>query len=157
MDLTPDDLAGIVDLFGALTHAELQEALTELAFRRGVDLRDGDVEAAIEEATDAFGLVALDGEPRLLAAGPGAFPQLPAAAEDLPHILDVERRSPDRRDVALAAEERFRSAAARAVAADDAEELERLLDASYDMEAWGPVDLADVRERIDEAAGSRVA
>jgi len=34
MSTTHDELAGVVDLFGALTHAELTAALGELAFKR---------------------------------------------------------------------------------------------------------------------------
>ena len=154
----PDDLAGIVDLFGALTREELDEALSELAYRRDEDVPDD----AVDEALEAFALVAFedgeavepagDGEDAaLLAAGPAAFPTLPEGAEDLPHILDVESRDVDREAVGRAAEERLRAEAAQAVSSGDADRAAELLDVSYDLEAWAPVTLGAVRERLDAA------
>lgn len=145
---TPDDLAGIVDLFGALTREELDDALSELAYRRD----DTVPEDAVEDAIEAFALVEFDrdGE-QLLTPGPAAFPTLPDGAEDLPHILDVDPRVVDRDAVGRAAEERLRTEAAQAVAREDAARAAELLDVSYDLEAWTPVDLAGVRERLDDA------
>lgn len=157
----PDDLAGIVDLFGALTREELDEALSELAYRRDEEVP----EDAVDEALAAFALVAFepddadgvvdgtgDGEAgEFLAAGPAAFPTLPEGAEDLPHILDVDQRNVDREVVGRAAEERLRAEAARAVSSGDADRAGELLDVSYDLEAWAPVTLAAVRERLDAA------
>lgn len=145
---TPDDLAGIVDLFGALTREELSEALSELAYRQGDEVP----EDAVDDAIDAFALVEFerDGE-TLLAPGPAAFPTLPDGAEDVPHILDVDSRVVDRDAVGRAAEERLRTEAARAVAHGDGERAAELLDVSYDLEAWTPVDLAGVRDRLDDA------
>ena len=146
----PDDLAGIVDLFGALTRSELDEALRELAYRRGEDVPDG----CVDDAVAAFALVELDddghAEP-LLVSGPAAFPTLPDGAEDLPHILDVSPRSVDEKAVGRAAEARLRGEAARAVADGDAARADELLDVSYDLEAWTPVDLDGVRRRLDDA------
>ncbi|MFB6192250.1 MAG: hypothetical protein ABEI11_02885 [Haloarculaceae archaeon] len=154
LSLSPDEVAGIVDLFGALTAAELEEALAELAYRRGVEPPAD----AVEDAKAAYALVAVgpgavDGAPgdALLAVGPAAFPELPEGAEDLPHLLDADERRVDRAALAAAVEERFRGDAARAVAAGEAAELRRLLDASYEIEAWGPVDLGAVRDRLDDA------
>ncbi|MEF8806715.1 DUF7109 family protein [Natronomonas sp.] len=148
---TADELAGIVDLFGALTREELDAACSELAYRRG----EAPPEDDIEEALSAFALVrfeADDDEPEeLLAPGPAAFPTMPDGAEDLPHILDTETRVVDRADVARAAEERLRTEAAQAVTAGDAERADELLDVSYDIEAWGGVDLSDIRDRLDDA------
>jgi hypothetical protein len=152
-----DDLAGIVDLFGALTREELAAALDELAYRR-----DGTVpEGAVDDALAAFALVAFepddadgdgDGDPtELLAAGPAAFPTLPDGAEDLPHILDVDEREVDREAVGRAAEERLRAEAARAVSSGERDRAAELLDISYDLEAWAPVTLEAVRERLDAA------
>ena len=157
MELTHDELAGIVDLFGALSRSELAAAGDELAFKRGADPDGLDV----DEALAAYRLVAFDPDAiverttddRLLAAGPTAFPALPDGAEDLPHILDVESRSPDRAALGAVVEERFRADAARAVAEDDRERIERLLDVSYDLETWAPVALDGVRDRLDAAAG----
>jgi hypothetical protein len=147
---TPDELAGIVDLFGALTREELGSACSELAYRRGEDPPEDAVEAALSE----FALVRFDADgedDELLAPGPAAFPTLPEGAEDLPHILDVETRSVDRATVARAAEERLRTEAAQAVTAGDTERADELLDISYDIEAWGGVDLSGVRDRLDDA------
>lgn len=147
---TADELAGIVDLFGALTREELDAACSELAYRRGEEPPEDDV----EEALSAFALVRFeadeeDGE--LLAPGPAAFPTMPEGAEDLPHILDTETRSVDRETVARAAEKRLRTEAAQAVTAGDAERADELLDISYDIEAWGGVDLSGIRDRLDDA------
>lgn len=141
-----DDLAGIVDLFGALDREQLIRALEELAFKRGADPPD---EGSVEAAVATYHLVEHDGR---LVVGPAAFPTLPEGAADLPHIMDVEARAPDRAAVGRTVEERFRAEAARALAADDDARVERLLDVSYDVEAWGPVELGDVRRRLDDAA-----
>jgi hypothetical protein len=151
MDPSGDELAGIVDLFGALDREELLEALVELAFRRGASADEDDLSAAVEDAVGRFHLLPVDG---VLVAGPAAFPTLPDGAEDLPHILDVERRDVDRTVAAEAAEERFRRVAARTVEAADDDRLRELLDASYDLEAWGPVDVGDARDAIDRALES---
>jgi len=146
---TPDDLAGMVDLFGALTRSELDEALSELAYRRGETVPAG----CVNDAVDAFALIELDddgGEP-FLTPGPAAFPTLPEGAEDLPHILDVPTRTVDREAVGRAAETRLRREAARAVVDGDTARADELLDVSYDIEAWTPVDLTEVRARLDDA------
>ena len=146
---TTDELAGVVDLFGALRWSELETAISELAYRRGGEPPAGLIDGALE----AFVLVAFEGETgeELLAPGPAAFPTLPEGAEDLPHILDVEERSVDRERVGRAAEERLRAAAARAVADGDADRAAELLDVSYDLESWAPIDLAGLRDRLDDA------
>lgn len=148
--LSSDDVAGIVDLFGALTRDELDQALSELAFKRGADPPAD----AVAEAREAFAVVAYEpakASTALFVVGPTAFPTLPEGAEDLPHILDVDAREVDREAAARAVEERFRAETAEAVAADDRERIAELLDASYDVEAWGPVDLSGVRDRLDDA------
>ncbi|MFD1513499.1 DUF7109 family protein [Halomarina rubra] len=151
-----DAVAGVVDLFGALTPAELRKALAELAFKRGVDAPP---DAVVEAAVDSYHLLDHDG---LLVVGPAAFPTLPEGAADLPHILDVERESPQPHVLATTAERRFREEAERALAAatgGDADEganetdegqpdLDWLVDVSYDLEAWGPVDVGDLRRRL---------
>ncbi|PSP90109.1 hypothetical protein BRC90_02335 [Halobacteriales archaeon QS_4_69_34] len=188
MALSHDELAGVVDLFGALALTELSRACAELAFKRGeeaVDATDAVAEAvaayrlvAFERAGDrdetgtgagggtddhdagegwegAYAPVAPDelGDGTLLAAGPAAFPTLPAGAADLPHILAVEPRDPDPAALGEVVEERLRAEAARALAAGEAERVAQLLDASYEVEAWAPVDLGDVRERLDAVVG----
>lgn len=155
LELSPDELAGVVDLFGALSRAELKEALEELAYRRGVDTPENPLEPAL----NAYTVIAFDpGETRLdtdeeelFAVGPAAFPTLPDGAADLPHILDIDSRTVDRATLAPAVESQFRADVARVVANDDRDEMHRLLDVSYDLEAWGPVDLAGMRDRLDDA------
>jgi len=147
--LTDDELAGIVDLFGALRRPELAEAVSELAYRRGTEPPDAG--AAVEAALSAFVLVAVPEEGELLAVGPAAFPTLPEGAEDLPHILDVEPRSVDRERVGRVAERRLRGDAARAVATGDADRIAAIRDVTYDLEAWAPIELAELRGRLDDA------
>ncbi len=157
MELTHDELAGVVDLFGALSRTELVEAGEELAFKRGADFEDDNIDAALAAyrlvSFDHDTIVEQDVDERLLAAGPTAFPTLPEGAEDLPHILDIEMRTPDRAALGAVVEERFRADAARAVSDDDRERIERLLDVSYGLETWAPVTLDGVRDRLDAATG----
>lgn len=152
MDFSPDEIAGVVDRFGALPPATLREALAELAFKRGEEREPASFADAVADAIDSYHLLELvaDGDP-LVVVGPVAFPTPPDDAADLPHILDVEERSVDRDRVATAAERRFRADAGRAVAANDRERIERLLDVSYELEAWASIDLAETRDRLDDA------
>jgi hypothetical protein len=161
---THEELAGIVDLFGALTPTELERALSELAFKRGeetsAEALSGAVETAIEEyylveydpadAADAPSYDLADDE-QLLVVGPVAFPTLPENAEDLPHILDVEERSVDRAVVGRQVASRLLTDAAQAVNDDDGERIDHLLDVSYDLEVWAPVDVDDVQARLHDA------
>ena len=162
MEPSPDDIAGVVDLFGALTRAKLRRALSELAFRQGEDREPATFEDSVKRALDGYHLVAVPGDALgddtereagvdLLVAGPVAFPTLPEGGEDLPHIMDVPDRTVDREVAAAAAEEQFRADAAAAVGAGDLERVGTLLDVSYELEAWGPVDLGEVRRRLDAA------
>ena len=150
-----DDLAGILDLFGALTPAELESALEELAFKRGESVDPDAVETAVDDAIASFAVVRYQGDGRtLLAPGPAAFPTLPPNAEDLPHILDVPDRDVDPEAAGAAVADRLRSAAAGALDADDEAEMRRLLDVTYDVEVWsGAVAVDEVRERLDAALG----
>jgi len=143
----PDELAGMVDTFGALDREELERACSETAFRRGEELSAGAVDSAIDDAIDAYALIDHDGR---LVPGPSAFPTLPDGAEDLPHILDVGRRNVDRDAVAATVAERFEAEVDAAIEAGDRSACESLLDRSYEVESWGPVDLADERERLDD-------
>lgn len=132
--LTDDELAGICDLFGALTREELTRARSELAFRRG---EEAGPEEAVDEAIDAYVLVEHEG---LLLAGPAAFPTLPEGAGDLPHILDVPEREVDREALGKAVLDSLR--------AEDDPELAR--EVSYDLEAWAPIDASGVRDGEQE-------
>lgn len=150
-----DDLAGVLDLFGALTPAELESALEELAFKRGESVDPDAVGTAVDDAVASFAVVRYQGDGRtLLAPGPAAFPTLPPNAEDLPHILDVPDRDVDPEAAGAAVADRLRSAAAGALDADDEVEMRRLLDVTYDVEVWsGAVAVDEVRERLDAALG----
>jgi len=156
MELTPDELAGVVDVVGPVTREELVRACGELAFKRGDDVDSEAFEAAIDTALSSYHLVAVAdhdtgvGAP-LLVVGPAAFPAIVEGAEDLPHILDVPERAPSTESVAAAAEQRFREDAAEAVRAGDDDRIAELLDVSYDLEAWGPVELSTARGHLDEA------
>lgn len=154
MRLEADELAGVVDLFGALTRAELADAVRELAFRRGESFdRDGH-EAAVADAVDAYRLAAVDlpaTASEALVVGPAAFPTLPDHGQDLPHIVDVADRPVDRETVGRQVERRLRRDAAQAVADGDDDRVQTLLDASYDLEAWAPVEVDDVRQRLTDA------
>lgn len=157
MTFDGDELAGMVDPFGALTRAELRRAIEEVLFRRGEDADDADDD--IDRALRTYQVVACppgavrsldtDDDTEVLAVGPTAFPETPAGAEDLVHILDVERRRVDREALGRAVVEQLRGQAARAVDRGDEERVRQLLDVSYDVEAWAPVDMSDVRERFD--------
>jgi len=163
MTTTGDELAGVVDLFGALTRTQLADALAELAFKRGEEVDSEAVEAAIATALADYVLVEYDppddgnesegtesegdADP-LLAVGPAAFPTHPEHAEDLPHILDYERRSVDRDRLAAQVRERLEAEAEAAIANDATERAAALHDISYDIEAWGAVDVDGVRASL---------
>lgn len=149
---TYDELAGVVDLFGAMTREELETALDELAFKQGRDADADALTAAVDGAVAAYYLVRYEQDDRtLLAVGPVAFPTLPPDAEDLPHIMDVETRAVDRSALARQVESRLRAEAAGAVDGGDEERMSHLLDVTYDIEAWAPVDVGGLRARIDSA------
>lgn len=150
MEFTPDELAGIVDLFGAVDRPTLRQACVELAYKRGEDREPVSFDDAIDAAIAEYHLLALD-DGDLLVPGPVAFPELPEGATDLPHILDAESRTIDRDRLATAAQERFRADAAAAVEAGDRERIEHLLDVSYELEVWVPVELDEARRRLDDA------
>lgn len=172
MDLSGDELAGVVDLFGGLWRSELSEALAELAYRQGeeydLSAHAGDIDAAIrsyhlvavddpseiaDSAADGDGAAGGAGEvaEALLLAGPLAFPTLPPDARDLPHILDIEGRTVDADDVGEEVAEMFREDARAAIDADDGSRIDTLLDASYELEPWTGVDLTAIRAELAEA------
>jgi hypothetical protein len=158
MDVSADEITGVVDLFGALTRTELGRGLSELAFKRGETCDPEAFGTDIDAALSTYHLVAVETEQTgidvdgpVLVTGPVAFPELPSGATDLPHILDVEERTVDRGVVAEAAQRRFEREAATAVNDDDQAMVAALLDASYELEAWGDVDLAGVRSRLEDA------
>jgi hypothetical protein len=155
MELSGDDLAGVVDSFGALTRAELRDALSELAFKRGEDAESAAFEDVIDDALDEYRLIRLDekasDQKPLLVVGPSAFPTIPDGTQDLQHILDVESRDIDRERAGESATTRLREEAALAVEMGNTAEIEHLIDVSYDIEAWAPVELAEIRAQLDRS------
>jgi|APHM01.1.fsa_nt_gi hypothetical protein len=156
MELTPDELAGVVDVVGPVTREELVQAYGELAFKRGEDTDEETGAAAIESALSTYHLVEVadhdaGADAPLVVVGPAAFPELVDGAEDIPHILNLPDRNVPGEAAAAAAEQRFREDAADAVRAGDDERIGELLDVSYDLEAWGPVELSTARGHLDEA------
>ncbi len=155
MDVSVDELAGIVDPFGGLSREELERALTELAYRAGGDTVDeAALEETIEVACETFALVRYtpvhrQDEP-LFVVGPTAFPTLPDNGEDLPYILDIDRRSLDREAIGVQLRVAFLEELEETLEAGDLDRARELLDVSYDIEAWAPVDLSDERDRLDE-------
>ncbi|WP_256392584.1 DUF7109 family protein [Natronoarchaeum rubrum] len=153
MSATLDELAGVVDLFDGLTREELSRALIELGARRGDDPDEDAVAESIETAVDRYFLARYeraDGDD-LLVPGPAAFPSVPEHGEDLPHIMDVPDRSLDRERLGEQVAERLAADADAAIEDGDAERVEALIDVTYDVEAWAPVELDDVRARLDAA------
>ncbi|WP_458189349.1 DUF7109 family protein [Haladaptatus sp. NG-WS-4] len=155
MSKTKDELAGVVDLFGTLTRDELAEALAELAFKQGKEVDESAFEAVIEDSVTDYYLVEADAEGEaVLVPGPVAFPAMPENGEDLPHIMDVPERTVDREGLGERVLERLR----RETDADgetDEERVRYLIDVSYDLEAWAPVEAGDVRTRLDESLDDR--
>lgn len=147
MEFTGDDIAGVVEMFGGLTEADLANALVELAFKQGEDRDPADFESDIEDALAAYELVELDD---LLVAGPAAFPTLPEEAADLTHILDADEQEIDREEAGTAAAEKLHREAVAAIDDGDRAEMQRLIDLSYDIETWAPVDLSETRVRLDD-------
>ncbi|MEE6211236.1 hypothetical protein U3A55_13905 [Salarchaeum sp. III] len=151
MDRTLDELAGVVDLFGALARDELADALHELAFKRGEDVNADAVDAAIERALDQYALLVVPREDTdLIVPGPAAFPAVPDGGMDLPHILDVERRDVPRDELGDALERRF---ADELAANPDDERRDFLRDVTYDAETWADVDADALRDRLDRREG----
>jgi len=149
MDVAPDELAGIVDLFDGLTRSELQEAIENVAARQGATLDPGDLDERIETARREYYLLAVEHDgATLLVAGPAALPSLPNHAEDLPHMMEVPERAVDPERLANAATERLADDARDAISEGDRDRAEFLLDVCYDAEAWGSVEIDGIRERL---------
>jgi hypothetical protein len=159
MELTGDELAGVVDLFGALTREELGEALAELAYKRREEYDAGGFTDEIVAAVESYHLICIDPDDApidvdapVLVAGPGAFPVLPEGATDLVHILDTDERELDRETAGRAVLDRFREDAAAAIEDGTPARIERLIDVSYELEAWADVDLSAERDHLDSVA-----
>jgi hypothetical protein len=160
---SPDELAGVLDIFGALSEPEFRRAVSEAAFRTGRDVDEDALAARVDDATATFHVVrvAPDAVPRVVPAlddgaaayvpGPRAWPEEPDGAEDLPHILDVEPRTVARDALATRVRQQLRTSIEQAAAAGDADRLHDLLDVTYDVEAWADIDLGDTRGLVDGA------
>ena len=147
MSRTKDELAGVVDLFGALTRPELSQALAELAFKQGKSVDESAFESVIDGAVEDYYLVEADHDGEtVLVPGPVAFPSVPENGEDLPHIMDVPERDVDRTGLGERTRDRLRTDADAVVEDGDEERASHLIDVSYDLEAWAPVETAAVRE-----------
>lgn len=81
MDVTGDELAGVVDLFGGLRRTELSEALAELAYRQGEDYEPTAFESDIDEAIQSYHLVAV--------ADDAADAALTAEADEAVEFADI--------------------------------------------------------------------
>jgi hypothetical protein len=160
---SPDELAGVLELFGALAESEFRRAVNEAAFRTGRDVDDDALAARVDDATESFHVVRvepdavprvvpeLDGAAAAYVPGPRAWPTEPEGAADLPHILDVDPRDVNRGALAVRVRQQLRADVERAAAAGDADRLHDLVDVTYDVEAWADVDLADTRGLADGA------
>ncbi|ERG96451.1 hypothetical protein [Haloquadratum walsbyi] len=156
-----DEIAGIVNLFGTLTHNTLDNAIVELAFRRGIETEPEMRQSMIATAIDQYRVVAYPSigdennattnsdlnaagsaneinevAMNRLAPGPTAFPTLPAHAEDLPRILETDGQEIDYEAATRAVVNRLRDDATRAIANNDTELITYLLDITYDIETW---------------------
>jgi len=177
MPLDPDEFAGVCDLFGGLTRAELAGAVADLAARRGDEYDRQSHDRAVANARAAYALLevapdAIDGldvDAPLLVPGPRAFPTTPEGGEDLPHLLDAPRRDVPRDAVETALRARLAAdvAALDNDGADDGEDggsdegaadrdveapdSDVLIDVTYDAAALTGTDFTDVRERIADA------
>jgi hypothetical protein len=149
MDVSPDELAGIADLFGGLTRGEFHAAVENVAARRGAAFDPAALDDRITEARADYYLLAAEHEgTTVLVPGPAALPTLPDHAEDLPHMMDVPGRTIAPARLAEAARDRLAEDADRALADGDRDRVRFLLDVCYDAEAWGPVAVGEVRERL---------
>lgn len=147
MNVSGDELAGVVGLFGGLTREELSDACVELRYKQsGEPPKAEAVQDAITEAIEDYRLVTSE-EDGYLIPGPAAFPTLPPFAEDLHHILDVEERSIDRDPPAERIVRSLEDELEGEIGADRRAQIEQL---SYDLEAWADVDAASLRNRAED-------
>lgn len=154
MDPTPDELAGVTDLFGALTRVELHTAIENLAARSGSTFDPDVVDDCIDEALETYVLLEVETDDgAVYGPGPAAFPVLPEHGGDLPHMMDVPQRPVDRVTFAEAAEERLTADAVAAITAGDDDQIAELLDRCYEIDAWASMDLSETRDRLADALG----
>ncbi|WP_323674853.1 hypothetical protein [Halorubellus sp. PRR65] len=161
--LSADELAGVLELFGALAESEFVRAVREAAFRDGREVTEDGIADRVNAAAESFHVVRVepDAVPGVVdglgdaeaayVAGPRAWPEEPAHGEDLPHILDVDARDVDRAALARRVRQQLRAAVEHAAARSDAERLHEVVDVTYDVEAWADVDLPDTRGLADGA------
>lgn len=144
-----DELAGILELFDALTVDELTQACSEVVFKEtGESPDDEAIAEQIDDARESFHLVTVpDHDPTLLVPGPVAFPTLPTGARDLPHILDIPDRSVDRTEIAESLATSIESELEEEPPED---RIHTLVDLTYDLESWAAVDVSDLRAVVDD-------
>lgn len=153
MEPSRDELAGVADLFSAVTRDELHTAFQHLAARTGDSLEEEYLTDQIDAALDSYYLVAIDQNGSdLLVPGPTALPVLPPQGEDLPHLMDITDREISKSRLAATVEKQFRADAASAIDAADADRAATLLDVCYEIEAWAAIDLSDIRTALEDLA-----
>lgn len=150
MELSGDELAGIVDQFGALSPDELRRAVQEAAFRVGEEPDADSIDAWIDAALAEFTLLRVDhdGEDYIV-PGPRAYPTLPDAATDLRHVLNVDPRNVPPETLEAGVRYRLEDGIADV---DDPDRRVELLDVTYDAEAWAGIDLSDLRNQLVQHA-----
>ncbi|MFB6300905.1 MAG: hypothetical protein ABEH65_11660 [Halobacteriales archaeon] len=159
MTPTHDELAGIVDLFGGLTRAQLRDAVEELAFKQGESVEQGDLDDRIDRACRGYYLLAVPAETisdrpdeasPLLVPGPVALPSLPTYGEDLPHIMDPDQQLIPIEAKAAALREQLEADVQAAVEDEATTRAETLLDVCYAAESWGPVEIEDLQRSLQD-------
>ena len=148
MELSLDEIAGIVDIFGGLTNGELNTAMEEIAFRRDDSpVSQSWLDQKIEQATEEGILVRQEShDPPLLCVGPVAFPVEPDGAEDLPYILDIPERTVDRESLA---NELLQNMEADISDTMSSNQRTAYIELSYDIETWSGVDTSQLRDALD--------
>jgi hypothetical protein len=148
MKLTLDELAGAVDLFGGLTRDELIQGCEDICARSGEVIDFELMDEKIENAIEKYYLIELK-ERGLLVIGPVALPKLPEGGEDLPHLIQVENRSIDKKEIEKVVFERIEEEIKNNSLEEDLESLEILLDICYDIEIWSSGGMEETRKVLE--------
>lgn len=149
MKLTLDELAGAVDLFGGLTREELIQGCEDICARSGEVIDFEFINDKIENAIKKYYLVELK-ERGLLVIGPVALPKLPEGGEDLPHLIQVENRLINKKEIEKIVFERMEEEIKVNSFEEDLESLERLLDICYDIEIWSSGGIEEARKALEK-------
>lgn len=148
MDISLDEIAGILQLFGGLTRSELEQAMSEVAFRLDESTPPSSWLDDRLATAQTRGIIVRDEskDPALYVPGPAAFPTAPTGSEDLPHILDIDSRSIDREAIAAQLQDEITDEVDPSTAD---ERISTLIDLSYDIETWAGVDAEALRSTLD--------